>query len=380
MLDKNPVEPRDIKSRHYRTLTYQETDRVPDIEFNFWSQTLRRWIKEGMDVGVEYEDPEFWTKLHEHLGFDNDLDHHHIGCRVDINPPFEPEEIERKERSVISRDGGGIISEHFEDSQDEASIPHYLEFPIKTPDDWPDMKRRFRIDDPSRARPAEEIDALRQACQDGKMIFIFVYGPYGKLRDWMGFENLSMAFYDYPDMIHDMMDTWTHLMVSQIETIPEDLFIDEAMIWEDMACKNGPFVSPQMFREFIQPCYHAFMTALKKRGCALATVDCDGNPHDLVANWLEEGVNTMFPLEVAAGVDPYAWRKEFGMELRLRGGVAKAPLVAGGSAIDKELERLRPLLEQGGFIPHLDHLVPPDISYKNYLAYLAKKRKLIGKR
>ena len=379
MFDKNPVKPRDIQSRHYRTLTYQQTDRVPDIEFNFWTQTIRRWIKEGMDVGVEYENPEFWTKLHEHLGYDNDLSHHHIGCRVDIDPPFEPEEIERKERSVISRDGGGIICEHFEDSQEESSIPHYLEFPVKTPADWPDMKRRFCAEGASRARPAEEIDALRQACQDGKMIFIFIYGPYGKLRDWMGFENLSTAFYDYPDMIHDMMETWTHLMVSQIETIPEDLFVDEAMIWEDMACKNGPFVSPAMFREFIQPCYHAFMTALKKRGCALATVDCDGDPHDLVGNWLEEGVNTMFPLEVAAGVDPYAWREEFGMEMRLRGGVAKAPLVAGGSAIDAELERLKPLLDQGGFIPHLDHLVPPDISYKNYLEYLEKKRKLIGK-
>ena len=97
------------------------------------------------------------------------------------------------------------------------------------------------------------------------------------------------------------------------------------------------------------------------------------------ANWLEEGVNIMFPLEVAAGVDPYAWREEFGLELRLRGGVAKAPLVTGGSAIDAELERLKPLLERGGSIPHLDHLVPPNISYKNYLEYLEKKRKLIGK-
>jgi len=379
MLDKNPVNPRDIQSRHYRTLTYQETDRVPDIEFNYWSQTLRRWIKEGMDVGVEYENPEFWTKLHEHLGFDDDLDHHHIGCRVDINPPFEAEIIERKERSVISRDEGGVISEHFEDSQEESSIPHYLEFPVKSPADWPDMKRRFRVDDPSRKRPVEEIDALRAAIAEGKMIFMYLIGPYGKLREWMGFENLSTAFYDYPDMIHDMVDAWTELLLDQVEQIPEDLFIDEVMWWEDMACKNGPFVSPAMFREFLQPCYHAAMTAAKKRGCAISVVDSDGNPHDIVANWLQEGVNIMFPLEVAAGVDPYAWREEFGMELRLRGGVAKAPLVAGGSAIDKELERLKPLLEQGGFIPHLDHLVPPDISYKNYLKYLEKKRKLIGK-
>ncbi|MCK4282824.1 MAG: hypothetical protein KAX44_00800, partial [Candidatus Brocadiae bacterium] len=181
------------------------------------------------------------------------------------------------------------------------------------------------------------------------------------------------------DMIHDMVDSWTELLLDQAGRIPEDLVIDEVMWWEDMACKNGPFVSPAMFREFLQPCYHAVMTAAKKRGCAISVVDSDGNPHDIVANWLEEGVNIMFPLEVAAGVDTYAWREEFGLELRLRGGVAKAPLVEGGSAIDAELERLKPLLEQGGFIPHLDHLVPPNVSYKNYCEYLEKKRRLIGK-
>ena len=37
------------------------------------------------------------------------------------------------------------------------------------------------------------------------------------------------------------------------------------------------------------------------------------------------------------------------------------------------------MLEQGGYIPHLDHLVPPDISFRNYQEYLEKKRKLIGK-
>jgi len=81
---------------------------------------------------------------------------------------------------------------------------------------------------------------------------------------------------------------------------------------------------------------------------------------------------------VAAGVDAYHWRKEFGPELRIRGGIAKQPLVEGGKAIDRELERIRPLLEQGGYIPHLDHLVPPDIPYSHYCDYLDKKRKLIG--
>jgi uroporphyrinogen decarboxylase len=53
-------------------------------------------------------------------------------------------------------------------------------------------------------------------------------------------------------------------------------------------------------------------------------------------------------------------------------------VVEGGKAIDRELERVRPLLEEGGFIPHLDHLVPPDVSLANYCEYLEKKRRMIG--
>ena len=146
-----------------------------------------------------------------------------------------------------------------------------------------------------------------------------------------------------------------------------------------MAGKNGPLVSPTTFREFLQPGYHRVMEAARRRGCELSHVDCDGNPHDIVANWLEEGVNVMFPLERQAGVDPAAWRKEFGPELRLRGGINKYALVEGGSAVDRELERVRPLIEQGGYIPHLDHLVPPDVPYSHYLEYLEKKRELIGR-
>ena len=158
MFDKNLVSPRpEITSRHYKTFMYQPTDRVPDIEFSYWSQTLRRWVGEGMDVGVAIDDPTFHEKVHEYFGYDN-LNHHHIGCRVQMDPLFEETVIERKERSVISRNSSGVTAEYFEDSQQESSIPHYIEFPVKSPADWPDMKRRFNSGDADRARPAEEID------------------------------------------------------------------------------------------------------------------------------------------------------------------------------------------------------------------------------
>lgn len=369
-----------VEDRYYKTYTYQKVDRVPDIEFGYWTQTIRRWLKEGMQIELspKEQNDEFLVKLDDFLGLErNNWDV--INLRIGMDPVFKEEILERKTASVIMRDATGSLAERYLKDADESSIPHFIKFPVETPEDWKSMKERYNLDSPSRAIPQAEIDRLRISAAEGKMISARCPGPYGVLRSWIGFENLSIAFYDSPQMIHEMVEHITELTLRQIRKLPEDLPIDHASWWEDMAGKNGPFVGPKMFREFLQPAYHAIMCELRRHGCVISTIDSDGNPYNIVRNWLDEGVNIMFPLEVMAGVDPYAWRREFGLELRLRGGIAKAPLVEGGSAIDRELERIKPLLDQGGYIPHLDHLVPPDIPYNNYCEYLEKKRKLIGK-
>jgi uroporphyrinogen decarboxylase len=54
-------------------------------------------------------------------------------------------------------------------------------------------------------------------------------------------------------------------------------------------------------------------------------------------------------------------------------------VAAGGAEIGKELERIKPLLDEGGYVPHLDHLVPPDVSYGTFLTYLEAKSRLLGR-
>jgi len=369
----------EVQERFYRTFTYQDVDRVPDIEFGYWPQTVRRWLNEGLplELTAEETDQMFLRKLDEFFGFEHEG--FYIPLVTRMNPEFQEEVIERKESSVIMRGSDGVLAERYLNDSDNSSIPHFIKFPVTTPDDWAQIKERYRLDDPIRRVSKHVVSKAREAQKDRKCIVVRLSGFYGQLRNWMGMENLSYAFYDYPEMIHDMVEHWSKLATRQIEALPPDIVIDQVDWWEDMASKNGPLVSPRIFREFLQPGYRRVMSAAKKRGCVISMVDCDGNPYDIVKNWMEEGVNVMFPLEVPAGVDPYAWREEFGMELRLRGGIAKRSLVPGGTAIDKELERIRPLFEQGGYIPHLDHLAPPDIPYSHFCAYLEKKRKLICK-
>ena len=206
-----------VTDPYYRVYTYQNVERVPDIEFGYWPQTIRRWLKEGMKIELTPQERNsmFLGKLDDFFGFDR-LDHVGIDLRLGMNPLFEEKLIEKREHSTILRDASGCLAERFLNDQEESSIPHFIEFPVKTPEDWKEMKRRHRFDDPVREIPQADIERARKAAAEGKMVSLGCPGPYGMLRGWMGFENLSIAFYEYPDMIHDMIDHMAELTVRQL--------------------------------------------------------------------------------------------------------------------------------------------------------------------
>lgn len=65
-------------------------------------------------------------------------------------------------------------------------------------------------------------------------------------------------------------------------------------------------------------------------------------------------------------------RRRFGRDLRMFGGVDKRALAAGPGAVDAELRRVAPLVQDGGYIPTPDHSIPPDVSYANYCYYMER--------
>jgi len=61
------------------------------------------------------------------------------------------------------------------------------------------------------------------------------------------------------------------------------------------------------------------------------------------------------------------------------GGIDKRALAAGPEAIDRELERVRPAVEGGRYIPDLDHGIPDDVSWQNFCHFAKALRRLVGK-
>jgi uroporphyrinogen decarboxylase len=68
----------------------------------------------------------------------------------------------------------------------------------------------------------------------------------------------------------------------------------------------------------------------------------------------------------------------FGKSLRLWGGVDKRVLAQNRKAILSHLAEFIPLIEEGGFIPTVDHTVPPDVPWDNFKIYMEYKRELLA--
>ena len=158
----------------------------------------------------------------------------------------------------------------------------------------------------------------------------------------------------------------TQIVLRNIEWAGPQVEIDFGAGGEDMAFKNGPMISPATFEKLVVPRYKRICDALKKYGCDVAYADCDGNINALVPLWLKAGINCMFPVEVAAGSDPIPMRQKYGKAILLLGGVNERALARGKDAIRAELARIAPEVRAGGWIPHVDHRCPPDVTLEDY--------------
>ena len=87
----------------------------------------------------------------------------------------------------------------------------------------------------------------------------------------------------------------------------------------------------------------------------------------------------MFPIEVGtwnASIAP--WRAQYGKGLRGVGGMNKTVFIRDYAAIDAEIERLKPLVDLGGYIPCPDHRIAPDAKWDNVCYNCNKMRKAFG--
>ena len=176
-----------------------------------------------------------------------------------------------------------------------------------------------------------------------------------------------------------MVEFIVELILKVTEKARKDIQFDYFNFSEDFAGRSGPLLSPETFKKYLFKGYRKIIDAFQKDGIKYFWLDSDGDTRPLIPLMLEAGITCHWPLEQASDMDPIALRQEYGRDLVLCGGIDKRELSKGKKDIEREVyAKIPPLLTSGGYIPHVDHAFPPDISYENFQYYMELKRKLIS--
>ena len=346
----------------YRAVThYLPSDRLFRHEMGPFAETVKRWQGEGLAPDDDYRRIAGYDRF-ETAPVNVGLAYHWDYETLELTPDYE---VYRDSRE-------GAIKKKLRNAP-APGMPQYIEFPLKDRETWRKMfLPRLNPDSPNRISCHWESLKKQYAVRDFPL-GVSAGSIFGWIRDWMGVENIAVALYDDPAFVQEMMNHVGDLIVEVLKKVVFDVQFDFAVMWEDMAYKTASLISPRHVRQMMLPNYRKITDLLHRAGVDTVMLDSDGNVEELIPIWLEAGINYIYPMEVAAGMDVVALRKKFGRDLIIGGGMDKRILAWGDhKAIDAMVDAKREVILEGGYIPGCDHALPPDISWGNFLYYREK--------
>ena len=380
------------RERFLATMNFKPVDHAPLIEWDYWIDTWEVWRAQGApisdrgELGVNKPEDEnkkgswdpFTTIIGPSIPFENNAKVNfametglrRVPLNSFISPKFEHKIIEERNGVIISQDERGMIRE---DKKGQETLWNILANPVQDWESWEKIKAE-RLALNMKGRLPKNWQQIKNEFKNRDYPLAIgghsaLCGFFHPLRYLIGPETLLMGFYDMPDLIKAMMDHLADLQIYLFDQILNEIDVDLGFACEDLGYKAGPFISPELFREFVKPCYIRLTSMLRDHGVKIMFVDNDGNITKLIPDFMEAGVTAMGPMEVAAGMDVVNVREMF-PTFQIMGGIDKRQIAKGKQAIDKELDcKLPKMLKIGGYIPTIDHGVPPDISWENFCYY-----------
>lgn len=387
------------RERETLTLNFGKPDRGA-IEETFypWALTAARYKNEGMPAEIadgakditndlagnkanqkEKYLPVDWgqgvMEYEQYLGFDPVR-------RIHFVLPFrrfEEKVIEETADHVIVQNVFGQKLIHRSSQGSDLLLPY--EPVVSTMEDWQRLKEHAEKE-LELYFSDEQIDAayspLKEAHDRGDFsLRLNIEGFFWVPRELLGDEEQMYAFYDESEMLHDMAEYICKIYETKLMRVVKLLKPDVIYIMEDLSGKNGPMISGEFFDEFVGAYYRRLIPQFKAAGVGNIFVDTDGDFCKIIPNFIDAGVDGFLPMDVNAGMDIVAVRKQF-PKLKFIGGFNKLMIEEGPAAIDAEFERILPVVRQGGYIVGADHQVTPDTSLANYRYYITRLKEVMA--
>ncbi len=311
------------KERFLATLSGKPADRPPLFEDGVREAVLRVWRRQGLGKSARLEDL-----------FTSDF-------REEIEPDLEPSPTP----SYWPKTQAGLraLSRHY-DPYD----------PARLPEGWNELI--------TRNEPRDHPLILR--VHRGYFLTLGVHG-------WNRFTDAIQFLVDKPVLVKNWLNIQADFMLKLIDRILTKIRVDAALFSEPIGGNHGPLISPKMYSEIVLDSYRPILEVLQAKGVTTVIYRTYANTRELLPEVVKAGFNCLWACECNAEAMNYLdIRKEFGMDLRLIGGIDADSLRQDQPAIYQSIMDIVPaLVEDGGYLPLADGRVREDVKLDNYLYY-----------
>lgn len=327
-----------LRQRFQKLMEFEDPGELPVIEWAFWwDKTIAEWKTDGMP---DFQDG---IEIQKYFGLD-------LNFQLWLN--HYTERCPRPDSTT----GKGIITS------------------------WEDYKR-IRPDilpEDAAEQMLPELERIMPLREKGEILIWYTLdGFFWFPRELFGIENHLYAFYDQPKLYHRICEELSDWHLRMIEKLSRYVQADFMTFAEDMSYNLGPMISEEMFREFMLPYYKKVIPEIKKHQTRVF-VDSDGDITQAVPWFLEAGIEGILPLEQQSGVSLSKLRETY-PRLLMIGGFDKRCMFYGSQAVEKEIQRLLPVVKKGGYLMAMDYQTPPGTSMETYRAYVRLMRECKGK-
>jgi len=340
------------RERMLNALDRKPVDMLPCGD-GLWGETQRRYIAEG------------------HMSEGEDaVDHFNMSWRgggwisslADLD--FKDVILEETDETILTLNGNGAQLRNW---KGKSGTPEHVAFSVMEREAWEAQIKPHMLEVDRRRIPFDGYrDQKALAAKQERAFFWSGVAPFEQMHPVCGHEHMLVGMALDPDWIRDMVMTFADFTIMHLETLFSEQGEPDAMwFYEDMGFKERPFMSPDMYREIVQPGHKRLFDFAHARGLKVVVHSC-GFVEPLVPGLVEAGMDCLQAMEVKAGMDMPRIAKTFGDRIAFCGNIDIRELESNDlERVNAELDRkIKPILDMGGgYILHSDHSIPPGVDH-----------------
>ncbi|HBR19435.1 MAG: hypothetical protein A2Y13_04395 [Planctomycetes bacterium GWC2_45_44] len=340
------------RERVLKVLDGQMPDRVPVMEI--------------------FIDPKVIDSICPGMSHEDFIDYAEVDCVTCLTMADSPENISwvDKEKKIF-RDKWGALQQLTEEV-----IPVQIEpARIQTENDL----KKYQPPDPAKSPVFGYVRKLVKRFKGKRAIAVVgeaAFAPAQYLRS--GLANLMLDFVMNPAFAKKLLQIGVDYHIELYKRLIKNEGVEIVVLGDDYAYKNGPFMSPQHFEQFILPCLKTVVKAIKDAG-GFVIKHTDGDIWKIVDMIVSSGVDMLGPLEPAyMQLDKV--RSRFKNKVGVLGNIDIDLLSTGTTEQVKAatIELIKRVSPSGGHIVSSGNSISSSVKGENFMAMI-KTVKEFGK-